>query len=50
VTVTSRYRAWLIEVLKWAKDVEHDAEALADYILQTLAKGGAATTPPDGGT
>jgi hypothetical protein len=46
MTVEKKWRDWLVEVLEWAKDVEHDAEALADYILETFAKGGVAT-PPD---
>jgi hypothetical protein len=51
VTVPSRYRAWLIEVLQWVKTAEADLEALADHILETLTKGGEPTTPPpEGGT
>ena len=48
--MSERYRQWLISVLRWAQQVEHDAEQLADYIIETFAKGGDATTPPDTGT
>lgn len=48
---TDRYRAWLADVIRWARTVEHDAEAVADFILEALLRGGVATTPPDtGGT
>jgi len=43
-------RKWLIDVIRWARAVEAEAETVADFILDVLAKGGVATTPPDGGT
>jgi hypothetical protein len=45
-----RLRPWLIELLEWVQTVEADLASLADQIIDEFERGGAATTPPDGGT
>lgn len=39
-------RAWLAELIEWARVVDRDAEDIADLILDEILKGGEAT-PPD---
>ena len=48
--MSEEWRAWLADVIRWARTVEREAEEVADLIIDALSKGVIATTPPDGGT